>query len=374
MGGPTIWGGELHLTTPKGNTFPVHPGNGRLGGEDCLPFYINILNLDIIVTFWDCFVVNYAHKFNIPVIHYLPIDAPLTWKMYEDIKHAYRIIAYSKFGFKQLLNFREEKEYIPPSKIEYIPHGIDTHVYKPSPEKNREKLRETLLTNRTDKPEDAIILLNVAVNAGERKCFPQLLIAFKKLLKTTNAYLYLFTNPIMMYPHGYDLRGLIRELKIPPDRVLFPPADPVLLPFEDEQLAELYSACDLYVTASLGEGFGIPLVESMACETPCVAPNNSTHTELIEGHGWLVETVPLEVWVDVPVWIPTLQQYPVVNISKLADTLKLACERNEQREEYGQEARRFIIDNYDWEAAGIINQWCNLFNRIEEELKILKVY
>jgi glycosyltransferase involved in cell wall biosynthesis len=177
----------------------------------------------------------------------------------------------------------------------------------------------------------------------------------------------------MAFPRGYDLIKAIREFRIPTDKVIFPKADPALIPLEDEQFAKIYSACDLYVSASMGEGFGLPIIESMACETPCIAPNNSTHPELIEGHGWIVETIPTDVWVDVPVWVPTLQQYSVVNMSKMVDTIKEACRRRELIEEYGKEARRFVIENYDWEKAGIIDKWCSLLNRVEEEINILYV-
>ena len=38
----------------------------------------------------------------------------------------------------------------------------------------------------------------------------------------------------------------------------------------DEQLAMMYSGADCHILPSGGEGFGMTLLESMACGTPCI--------------------------------------------------------------------------------------------------------
>ena len=38
----------------------------------------------------------------------------------------------------------------------------------------------------------------------------------------------------------------------------------------DEQLATMYSGADCHILPSGGEGFGMTLLESMACGTPCI--------------------------------------------------------------------------------------------------------
>lgn len=43
-----------------------------------------------------------------------------------------------------------------------------------------------------------------------------------------------------------------------------------LLPHQDV-LREIYAACDVFLAASRSEGFGLPLLEAMACRTPVVA-------------------------------------------------------------------------------------------------------
>lgn len=50
-------------------------------------------------------------------------------------------------------------------------------------------------------------------------------------------------------------------------------------------LASIYSACDAWLYASRAEGFGLPLLEAMACRTPVVATPAGAAPELLEGGG-----------------------------------------------------------------------------------------
>jgi glycosyltransferase involved in cell wall biosynthesis len=62
-----------------------------------------------------------------------------------------------------------------------------------------------------------------------------------------------------------------------------------ILGFVDEEwLAELYTACELFAFISLEEGFGIPLIEAMACGAPVVCSNTTSLPEASGGHAWEV--------------------------------------------------------------------------------------
>lgn len=49
----------------------------------------------------------------------------------------------------------------------------------------------------------------------------------------------------------------------------------------DEELRALYSTCALFVFPSFYEGFGLPLLEAIACGAPAIASNNSSLPEII---------------------------------------------------------------------------------------------
>jgi len=56
----------------------------------------------------------------------------------------------------------------------------------------------------------------------------------------------------------------------------------------DETLADLYSAADLLLFPSFGEGFGLPIVEAMHSGTPVIAGDNTAMPEVSGGAGLLV--------------------------------------------------------------------------------------
>lgn len=57
----------------------------------------------------------------------------------------------------------------------------------------------------------------------------------------------------------------------------------------DEDLPALYSAATACVTASLYEGFCLPVAEALACGTPVVAANRGAIAEIAQGHATLIE-------------------------------------------------------------------------------------
>jgi len=62
----------------------------------------------------------------------------------------------------------------------------------------------------------------------------------------------------------------------------------LLGPFPDAELPALYSAADVLAFPSLYEGFGLPVLEAMACGTPVVASNTSAIPEVAGEAGILV--------------------------------------------------------------------------------------
>jgi glycosyltransferase involved in cell wall biosynthesis len=57
----------------------------------------------------------------------------------------------------------------------------------------------------------------------------------------------------------------------------------------DQDLSLFYSAADLYVQPSLHEGFGIPCLEAVACETPVLATRGGALREVVGDAGWIVD-------------------------------------------------------------------------------------
>jgi len=80
---------------------------------------------------------------------------------------------------------------------------------------------------------------------------------------------------------------VMRELHIE-NRVFFPGW------IQHGDLAAVYSLADLFAFPSLYEGFGIPLIEAMACGCPIVTANTCAPPEVLHGSGCLVDPLSVE--------------------------------------------------------------------------------
>lgn len=348
-----VLGEKFYVWTPNGNRILIVPVWGQTGDRPTVEYFIRRYKVDVIISLYDAYVLNFG-KPSKPWAAHIPIDTHLTKKWTRYLVNADYVVAMSKFGYEELL------KHFPDFMVRYIPHGVDTSIFKPRSEEERMEIRR-----KWNIPEDVTLYLNVAANWGERKCLPQLMITFKRLLETyKKSMLYLYTNLKENCPQGYDLVEFSEELEVAKSQ-LGPQFNPILDAIEDEALAELYVASDVLVNPSFAEGFGLSIIEAMACGTPVIATNYSSMPELVKGHGWLVETVPRDVWEDVPVWIPLLARYPVPNLNSLLQCMTDAYENPEKRKAYGKASREFAL-NYDW--GKLIPLWNKLIKEMVEEI------
>lgn len=117
------------------------------------------------------------------------------------------------------------------------------------------------------------------------------------------------------------------------------------------KLSELYSRCDVWVTASKTEGFNLPAMEAMACRTPVVSTRTGWPAEVIRS-GWngvLVDVDDLDGLTGGIDWILSRsdREWRVLSenahatvsssswensVEKFERALRHACERRDQGE------------------------------------------
>lgn len=169
----------------------------------------------------------------------------------------------------------------------YVPHGIDTNIFRPG---LRSDVRAAW-QQEMGIPADAFVVgMNAANKAGDlhRKGYPQAFEAFAAFAnKRDDAFMYLHTEATGRF-RGWDLESLVATYDLT-DRVRFVPQyEYVTGLIAPETMAMTYNAFDVLLNPSLGEGFGIPIIEAQACGVPVIVTNHTAMPELV-GDGWVVD-------------------------------------------------------------------------------------
>ncbi len=262
----TFWG--LNGSPTQWDGITVLPGFGGQYSSPSLQQHARHVQPDLVVTLGDVWVLDPAVIRELPAAHWLPADCrPMSTADRNVVEAAGAdLIAMSRFGRER---FREAGF----GNALYCPHGIDFGIWKP-PE-DRAALREAAGIG----PDTFVIGVNCANNDAIRKAPAEMFLAFAKFLRSRpDSVMWLHTA--VHCDGGQDLEFLAESLGIT-DRIkvvdqyrysagLIPPAD----------LADWYGACDVLCAATYAEGFGLPVVEAMACGVPVVTTRCSSMEEL----------------------------------------------------------------------------------------------
>lgn len=174
-------------------------------------------------------------------------------------------------------------------RLKYLTHGIHTDVFFPSYGALRAKDRMDMGLNDKD------ILVGCVATNTRRKNLGLLIQAYalmKNTLKADKVKLWLHTD---VYRREWDLMGLLGDFNLlTPEEVIITSTNAER---SDEWLARMYSACDVFTLPTDGEGYGYPVVESLACGTPVVTGDFGAQSQFLESFmpNWLVNNVNLSL-------------------------------------------------------------------------------
>lgn len=269
---------------------PVLPGIAGTYGNETITEHIDVAYGDrregLVLTLMDVWTLNPSVWAQFDVASWVPVDhEPVPGPVYNFFCNSGAVpIAMSKFGREQLADLDPL----------YCPHAVDTEVFCP---RDRADSREVLGLES-----DAFIVGMVAANKGNpsRKCFAEAFQAFKALHdRHPKALLYLHTEAKGRF-QGVDLIELAEAVGLSSETVRFcNQYRTVHLPIPASQMAQVYSAMDVLLCASAGEGFGVPVIEAQACGTPVIVSDFSAQPELCKS-GWLVtghrQYMPIGSW------------------------------------------------------------------------------
>ncbi len=155
--------------------------------------------------------------------------------------------------------------HVNPDRLVVIPEGVDEH-FKPSSRAEIDQVRQKyalpdryMLYFGSNKPHKNLLRL---VEAFVRSNFQT---------PTSNIHLVIAGHWDARYP---EAKQLVEKLNLP-DHVRF------IGQIDDIDLPALYSGAELFVLPSEYEGFGLPVLEAMACDTPVLCSSTSSLPEVV---------------------------------------------------------------------------------------------
>lgn len=186
------------------------------------------------------------------------------WAVRHAVKHARRIIAISQNTRKDLIKLYNAA----PEKVSVVYNGFDHDEFKPMNPAQLKSIRETYIPHS----DESTPIIAYTGRIEIKKNIINLLSAFEKVHTFfPDAQLVLIGKPgygyeeVQKHPALKRLRPLIHELGY----------------VSQAELPKILNLANLFVLPSFYEGFGIPILEAMACGVPVAASQTSSIPEVV---------------------------------------------------------------------------------------------
>jgi len=324
---------------------------------------------DIVLAIGDSWMVEHVGKVRnrkrFKYVFYMPVDGEpipefmigndnvrVDWKA--NVLNADKVVAFCPFGIRNINMMAEQKVC-----DTFIPHGVDADVFKPaldSDEKYQARRKHFPMIN-----EDAFLIGFFSRNQPRK--------AIDKLVHAVSLFIEKYEDPdrpIYLYMHcafndkvGWNIPALAKHFKLPPNRMLRDNALNIGAGVPDPILRERYISCDIMALPTRGEGWGLTILESMACGVPVLTSKYSAHADYCEPGSLFIKTANM-------VCEPTTNiQRCIVSVSDFVEKLrKLYRNENKIIEKLSTGGRKAAL-NYNWED--ICMQWEKLIDSVSLE-------
>ena len=350
--------------------YPAAKGKSVYGYDQIVPV-IEQVNPAIVFLLYDIpFQVPYLEVLRkaspVKVVIYSPVESgPIAPEIMQRLHGVSRYVLYTEYGrneiAKSVERVRAENPEFQFPELQVIPHGVETHRFYPLSDDDDNIPSRRLEARRAMKLDDAehleaFIVLNANRNMP-RKRIDLTMQGFAHFArdKPTNVKLYLH---MATEDSGWNVLILAKRYGIY-DRLIMTQADNTRPQFSDEQLNLLYNACDVGITTTTGEGWGMVSFEHAATRAAQIVPQHTSLADLWNGAAEFVEPVMRLTYPG------NLTEGYIVTPEGVAAALERLYRDHDYRRLLAEAAyRNATRPEFDWSA--IASRWKRLFIEVVE--------
>jgi glycosyltransferase involved in cell wall biosynthesis len=251
-------------------------------------------------------------------------------------------------------------EVAPEVKLDYVPHAVDSEIFKCMTEEEITKLRGT---NFSEEDQNKVVFFWNNRNA-RRKQSGSLIFWFKKFLDKVGhdkACLIMHTDP--KDRHGQDLSQIVEHLGLVDQRQILFSTQKV----NQSDLAALYNMVDCTINISDAEGFGLATLESLSCGTPIIANMTGGLQEQVRSGSDLfgIPLFPESKAVIGSQDVPYIYEDRLSEAQVVSALEKMFVMTKEERRKLGLKGREHVMKNYNFETFN--KQWVDIMTEIHEQ-------
>jgi glycosyltransferase involved in cell wall biosynthesis len=221
-------------------------------------------------------------------------------------------------------------------RVVVVPNGVDTKIFTPE--------------GPTSRPQGARKFIFLFVGGPiRRKGVDLLLEAYKAAFDPGEdvSLILAISGSAGVYQHNSLLPQIQRAANDPH----YPHVQPLLDSFDDAMLASLYRGCDAFVLPYRGEGFGMPLLEAMACGKPVITTALGPSKDFCsEKTAYLVSAREEYVLDDPPPLGPLVGRFTCFepDFADLVRALRHVYEHRDEAAQRGRLAAKRVRQEFSW--------------------------
>lgn len=316
-------------------------------GQSRMVELLSVVEPDVVVILQDPYVIRkflYQNNYDTerillqyrPILSYLPVDGSNSPPLWDDLRQVTRPVLMSEWG----------RTWLPDAPV--VHHGVDLDAFQPATREHPYISSGGMtVSSRKDAKRalgydpDTFMVLRIDRNSA-RKNYADTWRALVPVMKRH--------SDIIVHFHckasgdeGVEMPQLLSREPSIANRFFFPGQHNTNRGWPVSDLAILYNAADLFVSTSWGEGFGLTLAESLACEVPVVAQDCSAITEVVGPGGILIKP-------ERPMTAPAGQDQWLPDVPAFSDAIEHLYNAGGTRRKMGQAGREHVA-KFSWDVA-----------------------